>query len=457
MAYNKENSRNYTKKRVNSGADTDSKKRMEPAERNDSQRGRTGGQKAHKTDSKKSGERGQKASADRKREKKAGDSVKNSPCPVQHRCGGCQYLGMKNEEQLKKKEQQVKELLKGICPVAPIIGMKDPWNYRNKVHAAFGYVKGSVISGTYEESSHTVVPVENCLIEDDNADAIIRTIRTLLKSFKVRVYDENTGFGLLRRVLVRRGFATGQVLVVLVCTSPVFPSKNNFVRALRKEHPEITSVVLNVNDRYTSMILGERNITLYGKGYIEDVLCGKTFRISPSSFYQVNPVQTEVLYRKAIELAGLTGKERIIDAYCGIGTIGQIASDHAKEVIGVELNREAVADARTNAKINGVKNARYAAADAGKFMVQMAEQGEHADVLFMDPPRAGSDLPFIESAVKLQPDRIVYISCNPETLARDLKIFRKKGYQPKKAVPVDLFPWTSHVETVCLLSRKAAK
>ncbi|MCQ2500265.1 MAG: 23S rRNA (uracil(1939)-C(5))-methyltransferase RlmD, partial [Lachnospiraceae bacterium] len=368
--------------------------------------------------------------------------VKKGPCPVVHRCGGCQYLGMTNEEQLKKKEKQVRELLKGICEVSPILGMKDPWRYRNKVHGAFAYVKGNAICGMYEQSTHTVVPVEKCLIEDEKADAIIRTVRDLLKSFKVRVYDEDTGFGLLRRVLVRRGFATGQILVVLVCTSPVFPSKNNFVKALRKEHPEISSVVLNINDKYTSMILGERNITLYGKGYIEDVLCGKTFRISPSSFYQVNPVQTEVLYNKAIEIAGLTGKERIIDAYCGIGTIGQIASDGAAEVIGVELNKEAVADAKINAKINGVKNARYVAADAGAFMVQMAEKGEHVDVLFMDPPRAGSDLPFIESAVKMQPDRIVYISCNPETLARDLKIFGKKGYKTRKAVPVDLFPWT---------------
>ncbi len=379
---------------------------------------------------------------------------KKGPCPVQHRCGGCQYLGMTNGEQLKKKEQKVKELLKGICPVEPIMGMKDPWNYRNKVHGAFAYVKGKPVSGTYEESTHTVVPVENCLIEDDKADAIIRTVRDLLRSFRVRVYDERTGFGLLRRVLVRRGFATGQILVVLVCTSPVFPSKNNFVKALRKEHPEISSVVLNVNDKYTSMILGERNITLFGKGYIEDVLCGKTFRISPSSFYQVNPVQTEVLYRKAIELAGLSGKEKIIDAYCGIGTIGQIAADHAGEVIGVELNREAVADARINAKNNGVKNARYIAADAGAFMVQMAEKKEHADVLFMDPPRAGSDRAFIDSAVKLSPERIVYISCNPETLARDLKLFRKKGYKTVKAVPVDLFPWTAHVETIATLAKE---
>ena len=227
------------------------------------------------------------------------------------------------------------------------------------------------------------------------------------------------------------------------------------VKALRKEHPEITSIVLNVNAKRTSMVLGERNIVLYGKGYIEDTLCGKTFRISPQSFYQVNPVQTEKLYGKAVELAGLTGRERVIDAYCGIGTIGLIASGRAKEVIGVELNRDAVKDAIYNARINGIKNAKFYAGDAGEFMTVMAAEGEKADVLFMDPPRAGSDEAFLSSAVKLGPEKIIYISCNPETLARDLRYLKKKKYEVKEAWPVDCFAWTSHVETVALLTRKA--
>ena len=243
-------------------------------------------------------------------------------------------------------------------------------------------------------------------------------------------------------------------MVVLVAASPVFPSKNNFVKALRKEHPRITTVVLNVNDRATSMVLGDRNIVLYGKGYIEDELCGCRFRISPNSFYQVNPVQTEVLYKKAISLAGLKGKEKVIDAYCGIGTIGLITASHCGEVIGIELNREAVKDAVGNAKRNGIKNARFYQGDAGEFLLNMAQNGERADVVFMDPPRAGSDEKFMASAVKMGPEKIVYISCNPETLKRDLQYLTGKGYRVKKICPVDMFPFTNHVEVICLLEKK---
>ena len=243
-------------------------------------------------------------------------------------------------------------------------------------------------------------------------------------------------------------------MVVLVLGSPILPSSNNFVKALRKEHPEITTVVLNINDRKTSMILGEREKVLYGKGFIRDELCGCTFRISPKSFYQVNPVQTEILYQKAIEFAHLTGKESVIDAYCGIGTIGLIASGHAKEVVGVELNKDAVKDAILNAKENQIRNVRFSQGDAGEFMEAMAAEGNSMDVLFMDPPRAGSDEKFMASAVKMGPEKIVYISCNPETLARDLKYLTKKGYQVKKIQPVEMFAFTEHVETVCLLSKK---
>lgn len=375
-------------------------------------------------------------------------------CRVAKKCGGCAYQAISYEEQLKKKEKQVRELLKGICPVEPIMGMENPYHYRNKVHAAFAHLRdGSVISGVYAEGTHRIVPIDRCLIEDEKADAIIVDIRGLLKSFKIKVYNEDSGYGLLRHVMVRRGFRSGEIMVVLVVASLVFPSKNNFVKALRKLHPEITTVILNVNDRKTSMVLGERNITLYGKGYIEDQLCGCTFRVSPSSFYQVNPVQTEKLYQKAIELAALTGNERIIDAYCGIGTIGLIASRYAREVISVELNKDAVRDAIVNAKRNAVKNVKFCQADAGEFMVNMAERGEHVDVVFMDPPRAGSDEAFLSSVVKLQPEKVVYISCNPETLARDLKYLAKKGYRAVTAVPEDQFPWTEHVESVVLMSK----
>lgn len=376
-------------------------------------------------------------------------------CSIEKKCGGCTHLNIPYKEQLSKKEMQVKDHLKGICPVDSIIGMENPYHYRNKVTAAFAHLRdGSIISGVYAEGTHKVIPVDSCLIEDEKADAIIGDIRGLLKSFKIKVYSETSGYGLLRHVMVRRGFTSGEIMVVLVLTSPILPSKNNFVKALRKLHPEITTVILNVNDKRTSMVLGERNITIYGKGYIVDQLCGCTFRISPSSFYQVNPVQTEKLYGKAIELAGLTGKERVIDTYCGIGTIGLIASKHAGEVIGVELNKDAVRDAITNAKQNAAKNIRFFQGDAGEFMVDLAQQGEHVDVVFMDPPRAGSDEAFLSSVVKLRPKKVVYISCNPETLARDLKYLKKHGYQPKQAIPVDMFAWTTHVETIVLLQRR---
>ena len=392
-----------------------------------------------------------------KKEKKgnAGTESIVPVCSVSKKCGGCQFQGVDYQKQLAKKQAWVSKLLKPFCKVYPIVGMEDPYHYRNKVHAVFDRKKnGLIVSGVYEEGTHRVVPVDDCLIEDEKADAVIRDIRGLLKSFKIRIYDEDTQYGLLRHVLIRRGLRTGQIMVVLVLASPILPSKNNFVKALLKLHPEITTVVINVNDKRTSMVLGERETVIYGKGYIEDELCGLTFRISPKSFYQVNPVQTEKLYTKAIELAGLTGKERVIDAYCGIGTIGLIASASAGEVIGVELNKDAVRDALRNAKRNGTKNVSFYSADAGKFMVQMAAQGSKADVVFMDPPRSGSDEAFLKSVLRLKPDRIVYISCNPETLARDLKILTGKEYWAEGVYPYDMFPFTGHVESIMSLVRK---
>ena len=349
----------------------------------------------------------------------------------------------------------VEELFKGICPVKPIIGMKNPFHYRNKVHAVFDRDKrGNIISGIYQENSHDVVPVESCLIEDQKADEIIGTIRGMLKSFKIRTYDEDTGFGLLRHVLVRRAFATNEIMVVLVTASPVFPSKNNFVKALREKHPEITTIVQNINGRGTSMVLGNKENVLFGRGYIVDELCGCKFRISSRSFYQVNPVQTEILYGKALELAGLTGKEVVVDAYCGIGTIGIIASKKAGQVIGVELNRDAVKDAGNNARMNSTENIRFYCNDAGRFLVNMAERGDKVDVVIMDPPRSGSTEEFMDSVGKMGAGKVVYVSCNPETLVRDVKYMKKLGYVAGEVWPVDMFPGTNHVETVCLLSRK---
>lgn len=390
----------------------------------------------------------------REKNRKMPDSGKR--CPVKKKCGGCSLLEMEYSEQLKRKEDFVRKTLKGIVKPEAIIGMENPWHYRNKIHASFARKRdGSIVSGIYEEGTHRLVPVEDCLIQDERANRIVRDLCGLFESFKIKVYNEDTGYGLVRHVLIRTGHVSGEVMVVLVCVSPVFPSKRNFVNALRKLHPEVTTVVLNVNDRRTSMVLGKRDIVLYGKGYIEDQLCGCTFAVSPQSFYQVNPVQTEILYRKAIEFADLHGTEKVLDAYCGTGTIGLIAAEYAGEVTGVELNPEAVRNAVSNAKRNQRKNIRFVQGDAGEYMQKMAAQRETMDVVLMDPPRAGSDEAFLSSLVTLAPEKVVYISCNPVTLARDLKYLGKRGYRVNRAVPVDMFPWTAeeHVETVVLLSR----
>lgn len=377
-----------------------------------------------------------------------------SLCPHNKKCGGCQLQNMTYEKQLSFKQVKVIRLLGRFGHVDEIIGMSEPFHYRNKVQAAFGMKNGKLISGVYQSSTHNIVPVDDCLIEDTVADRIIGTIRKLAVSFKLRAFDDRTMRGFLRHVLVKRGFVSGQVMVVLVTSGGAFPSQRSFVNALLGRHPEITTIVRNINEKYTSLVLGERSETLYGSGYIEEQLCGLTFRISPKSFYQINPIQTEVLYNKAAEFAQLTGNERVIDAYCGTGTIGLIMAKHAREVIGAELNKDAVKDARFNAEANSVKNIQFVCGDAGRFMVEMAEAGEKADVVITDPPRAGCSLDFLRSVVKLAPDRVVYVSCNPETLARDLGFLTRKGYKAVKIQPVDMFPFTEHVETVVQLCRR---
>ena len=378
-------------------------------------------------------------------------------CPVAAKCGGCQLTRLSYAEQLQWKQQRVAELLDGICEVRPILGMDDPFHYRNKVHAVLAVDKaGKPISGVYAMGTHRVVPVRHCLIEDRRADRIIQTIVAMLPAYKLRIYNEYTHRGFLRHILIRTGHVTGQIMVVLVATSLEFPGKKAFVQELIQRHPEITTVVLNCNQRETSMVLGTKEITLYGEGYMEDELCGKRFRISPQSFYQVNAKQCEVLYRTAIDAAQLTGAETLLDAYCGTGTIGLCASDGCKQLIGVELNADAIRDAKENARRNGVENARFLCDDAGRFMQKLAKEGNAPDVVMMDPPRAGSDQKFLQSLLMLKPKRVVYVSCNPETLARDLRVLVDGGYQAEWATPVDMFPGTEHVETVVLLSHKKA-
>ncbi len=378
---------------------------------------------------------------------------KKSRCPYFKKCGACQMIDTPYDKQLRQKHARVQELLEPYTRVASFVGMENPEHYRCKVHSVFTHdKKGNPVSGIYREGTHEVVPISSCLLEDQKADAIIATIRGMLKSFKIKTYDEDNGFGLLRHVLIRIGKNTGEIMVVLVTVSPIFPSKNNFIKALRKEHPEITTVVLNVNDKQTSMVLGDKEKPIYGPGFIYDTCCGMKFKISPKSFYQVNPVQTEVLYNTAIEMADLKGDEVALDCYSGVGTIGIIASSHVKEVISVELNKDAVKDAKLNARINEVKNITFYENDATIFMQQMAASGDKADLVFMDPPRSGSTPEFIDSLKILGPKKVVYISCSPDSLARDLGIMTKKGFKVEKAIPVDMFPFTRSIETVVLLT-----
>lgn len=400
-------------------------------------------------------------------------------CPYFTKCGGCSYINKTYAEQLDIKQQNVSKYLKDIASsqgikIEKIIGTEQPYFYRNKVHSVFALdAGGKPVRGIYSEKSHRVVSVKGCMLEDKKADEIIEEVYRLLPSFKYKVFDEDRGTGWLRHVLVRVGHigskgncsndtkgkadVTTQIMLVLVTVSVPFPGKNNFIKALRTKFPEITTIVQNINDKRTSMVLGDRNIVCYGPGFIEDEMMGLKFRISPDSFYQVNPYQTEKLYKKAIEYAfENNASPMIIDTYCGTGTIGMGMADKAEKVIGIELNASAVKDAIQNAKKNGIKNIEFVKADATAWMQEYQNKiKENAGdyVLIMDPPRNGSTDAFINAAANAGIEHIVYVSCNPETLARDLKSFIKKKYKVKRMTPVDMFPWTEHVETVCLMSK----
>ena len=379
-------------------------------------------------------------------------------CPKAGACGACTYNGVKYSKQLERKQELVDSLLRPFGPVAPILGMENPFNYRNKVQSVFGTdSRGNMVSGIYREGTHKLIPVRDCMLEDLEADSVLATIRDLLKSFKVPPYDEDLRTGVIRHVLIRRAVSTNQTLVVLVSGSHTFKPKDAFIRELVSRHPSVKTVLLNINDQKTSMVLSDGPCkVMYGEGWIEDELCGLRFRISAKSFYQVNAVQAARLYTIAMRMARFKGNESVIDAYCGTGTIGLIAASWgAGNVTGIELNPSAVEDAKANAELNGITNATFICGDASSELKRMAKEGRTADVVFLDPPRSGSDERFLASVIKLSPKTVIYISCNPETLARDLRYITKMGpYRMVGAQPVDMFPQTAHCETVALLSRE---
>ena len=379
-------------------------------------------------------------------------------CGVCTACGGCQFQQLDYISQLEYKSKKVKDAFRRHFDkefdVLSCIGMGDPYNYRNKIQVPIGRdPHGHIVSGFFRSGTHQIIPVDGCAIEDKRASEILRTIKTLMKSFKYDPYNEDTRTGLIRHILIRTSYHYDEIMVTLVTTVDAFKGRNNFVNALVKEHPSIKCVVQNINSRDTNVILGEKERVLYGPGFIKDSILGVDFLISSKSFFQVNPIQVEKLYQKAIDLGELNKNDNIFDAYCGIGTISLIAAKKAKSVIGVEIVKEAIKDANKNAKINNITNAKFICEDAGKALERLASEDIHFDTVFVDPPRKGVDDKFINSLLKVSPKKIVYVSCEPETLARDAKILSEK-YDIKVIQPVDMFPMTFHVETVVLLSRK---
>lgn len=382
--------------------------------------------------------------------------MKEQVCQVAKKCSGCQLSNMTYEQQLDWKQKDVTKLLGSFGEVSRIIGADEPYHYRNKVQAVFRSDRsGRIISGVYQSSRNGIVGINSCLLDDQRADRIIVGIRELMQSFRLRPFDEGTGRGFLRHVLVRVGKSSGEILVTLVGGTPVFPKKHDFVRALTAKFPEITTVTFSVNSEPEIMALGSRSEVLFGEGYITDVLCGKRFRISPQSFYQINHAQTEKLYSYAIEAARLRSTDVLLDAYSGIGTIGIIASDHVKQVQGIEYNAAAVRDAVSNCRENGLtRGIAFNRGDAGEFLQARAKLGTRYDAVILDPARAGADRRFLNALVKTAPERVVYISCNPPTQARDLRTLVKR-YDIESIQPFDLFPHTRHVECVVAMSRKA--
>lgn len=374
-------------------------------------------------------------------------------CPVYKKCGGCQ-LDVTYPQQLSYKQRTITSLLGKFHKIDPIIGMDDPFHYRCKVSTAFGYSHGRVISGVWQSSAGKLTPVDDCALEDERAGAIIAAIKELLPSFKLRTYDERSGIGFLRFVMIRIGKQSGEILVALGTGSDILPMAKNFAVALAKKCPDITTIVRCISTDRLNLLLGREETVLHGPGYITDRLCGYNFRISARSFFQINPVQTEKLYATAVEFAQLDGRQTVIDAYCGVGTIGIIASKGAKTVIAAEVNGDAVKNARENVRLNGIKNVEVIKADAGEFMADLAEDGKKIDVVFTDPPRAGCSRQFLSSLVKLAPAKVIYVSCNPETQARDLQYLTANGYKVDRIRPVDMFPFTRHIECVVKLSRK---
>lgn len=376
-------------------------------------------------------------------------------CGVYSQCGGCQLQHLSYEGQLKWKEKMVRNVMTRIgkidVPVHPVKGMDNPLNYRNKAQIPFGSNGDVPIAGFYKTKSHAIVDTDRCLIQTPEADAILEGLKPQLWKLGIKPYNEETKQGMLRHVVVRKAFATDEVMVVLVTKKRKFPQANEAIALIRKLVPNVKSIMQNINSETTNVIFGNETINLWGQDTIEDHIGDVRFEISARSFYQVNPIQTEVLYKQALDYAQLTGKETVIDAYCGIGTISLFMAKKAKYVMGVEIVPQAIEDAKRNAKLNGLDNTYFEAGPAEEVIPRWYKEGKTADVLMVDPPRKGCDEALLNTILEQRPKRIVYVSCNPSTLARDLRILEDGGYKTQEVQPVDMFPHTAHCEAVAWL------
>ena len=378
-------------------------------------------------------------------------------CQWYHQCGGCNLQHMDYEHQLDIKTETVKTTLKRIGGIDPNLVKPTQatraWNYRNKLQAPVANYKGQLTAGLYKPRSHSLVPVTDCDIQHKPNNQIVERIAIIARETGVIPWDERQNKGILRHIVVRHSEATGQSLAALVVSQLDFPGRDRFLSKLEEEMKDLFSLVLNENPRPTNVILGDREEIIWGPGYITDNIGDLTFKISARSFWQVNPDGARKIYEKAREYAQLTGQETVIDIYCGTGSIGLFLANTAKNIIGIESNLGAINDAKDNASMNKIENAEFIAGDAGEVLPRMVQQGQRADVIILDPPRKGCDPALLEAVVEANPQRIVYVSCNPGTLARDLRFLQEKGYDEKEVQPVDMFPHTSHVECVVLMSR----
>ncbi|MHC1719953.1 MAG: 23S rRNA (uracil(1939)-C(5))-methyltransferase RlmD [Clostridiaceae bacterium] len=379
-------------------------------------------------------------------------------CVIYKRCGGCQLQHLSYAAQLKFKKKRVEDCLKRIGKLKgyilhDTIGMAEPFRYRNKVQLPVGEKDGKINIGFYAKRSHDIIDLESCLIQNETADKVIAIVREWIGRYGIPVYDEEKNTGTVRNIMIREAFRTKEFMVVIVTRTKELPHKDKLIEALKKDIEGLKSVMQNINGKQTNVILSDKCVTLFGEDTIRDYIGEFKFNISPLSFFQVNPLQTEVLYGKALEYAGLTGNETVFDAYCGTGTITLFLSKNAKEVYGVEIISQAIENARLNARQNNVENVEFIVGEAEKVIPEMISQGIKADVVVVDPPRKGCGIELLEAIAKIQPKRIVYVSCDPGTLARDLGILNDLGYDTKEVQPVDMFPQTGHVESVVLLSR----